>query len=464
MLHRILLVNFSLVGFILFCMADLLYGQTNSHSSSSTAPHYADVPPEVTGLSNEATLEDLIDFALRNQGRVQQALIDEEIGEREIASALSGWFPQITALGSYNHNFIIPTTAFGEEVIEMGQPHNSAVTLQAEQQILNPGLLQAAKAARYIREQNKLNTEQSKINMIVEVSKAYYDILTSHEQVNIVRENITRIQKQLDDATARYESGIVDQTDHKRARISLSNARADQRRLEEVLKYKYAFLKELIGLQSDQEINLAFDIERMEKEIVMDTTDRLITENRVEFRQLQNIKRLQEINTQYHRWTFLPSLSASYNYAWDFRNQRFQGLYNTHHPRSAFGLHLQFPIFQGTRRSQEIRKSRLLEDRLDWDLVQLRNRIISEYQLAMATYRANLTDWNTASENVSLSKEVYEIIQLQYQEGIKTYLDLMMAETDLRTSQINYLNALFAVLSGKLDTYKALGIINPERN
>src|SRR5690606_10732884 len=132
--------------------------------------------------------------------------------------------------------------------------------------------------------------------------------------------------------------------------------------------------------------------------------------------------------------------------------------------RSAFGLHLQFPIFQGTRRSQEIRKSRLLEDRLDWDLVQLRNRINSEYQLAMATYRANLTDWNTASENVSLSKEVYEIIQLQYQEGIKTYLDLMMAETDLRTSQINYLNALFAVLSGKLDTYKALGIINPERN
>lgn len=442
-----LIITGTLIAIVFSIFLNRLYGQVADQ-------------PTARDLPAQATLDDLIQFALDHQARVQQALIDEEIGEREIASALSGWFPQLSAIGSYNRHFIIPKNALGDQVIEMGQPHTSALTLQAEQQILNPGLLQASKAARYIREQNTWNTQEAKINTVVEVSKAYYDILTTHEQVNIVRENIVRIEKQLDDAKARYESGIVDKTDFKRAQISLSNTRSDQRRLEEVLAYKYIFLKELIGLNSSDDIRLSFNIESMENEILMDTTARPIYSDRVEFQQLDARKQLQKINTQYQRWTFLPTFSASYQYALDFSHHQFAGLYGNHYPRSVFGLHLNLPIFQGTRRLQEIRRSRLMEERLDWDRIQLQHRIDSEYQLALATYRANLTDWKTTRDNVALSKEVYDIIQLQYQEGIRTYLDLMMAETELRTSQINYLNALFAVLSGKLDTYKALGRIH----
>src|SRR5690606_11081168 len=103
-----------------------------------------------TDLPQDARLQDLIDFALDNRATVQQALLDEEIGEREIASALSGWYPQINATGTYNYNIKIPTTVIGDQVIVMGQNHASAVVLQADQQLLNPGLMQAAKAAKYI--------------------------------------------------------------------------------------------------------------------------------------------------------------------------------------------------------------------------------------------------------------------------------------------------------------------------
>src|SRR5690606_15938507 len=114
-------------------------------------------------LPEHARLQDLIDFALDNRATIQQAILDEEIGEREIASALSGWYPQISATGTYNYNVKIPTTVIGDQVIAMGQKHSSAVVLQADQQLLNPGLMQASKAARYIRQQNALNTETSTI-------------------------------------------------------------------------------------------------------------------------------------------------------------------------------------------------------------------------------------------------------------------------------------------------------------
>jgi outer membrane protein TolC len=36
---------------------------------------------------------------------------------------------------------------------------------------------------------------------------------------------------------------------------------------------------------------------------------------------------------------------------------------------------------------------------------------------------------------------------------------VVIAETDLRSAQLNYLNALYNVLAGKLDVQKALGTI-----
>ncbi|MFB2118676.1 TolC family protein [Parapedobacter sp. 2B3] len=414
-------------------------------------------------LPERARLQDLIDFALDNRAMVQQAVLDEEIGEREIASALSGWYPQINATGTYNYNVKIPTTVIGDQVIAMGQNHASAVVLQADQQLLNPGLMQAAKAARYIRQRNALNTENSTINTVVEVSKGYYDILTSEEQLNIIRENLGRIERQLADAKVRYETGIVDKIDYKRAEITLANTKAEQKRVAEMLNYKYAYLKELIGLEAAQPLSLSFEDTAMEREILLDTTQTVDLENRVEFRQLQTLKQLQQVNTQYNKWTFLPNLSAFYNYAWDFRDNRFADLYNPAFPRSVFGLTLNVPIFQGTKRLQEIRKSKLQETRIDWDIFNLKNRINTQYEMAMATYKANLNDWTTAQYNMALAEEVYNTLKLQYDEGIKTYLDLMTAETDLRTAQINYLNSLFAVLSGKLEVQRALGSVLDEQ-
>lgn len=414
---------------------------------------------ETGELPRGASLQECIDFALQHRGTVQQALIDEEVGERDIAVALSGWYPQLNANAQYNNNIIIPTAVIGDQIIRMGQNHTAALAFQADQQILNPQLIQASKAAKHIRQRNAQNTESTLINTIVEVSKGYYDILTTEEQLKIIDENIGRLNKQLSDARARYEAGLADPTDYKRAQISLSNAQADKKRSEEVRKYKYAYLKELIGLDASDELHLSFDNAAMESEILLDTTTQLQYNNRIEYRQLETARQLQALNTQYHKWTFLPNVSAFYNYALDYRNNSFGDLLGTDYPRSVFGLTLSVPIFQGTRRTQEIRRSRLQEERLNWDAVNLRNRIHSEYELAMAIYTAGLADLRAAEANVVLSEEVYNTIKLQYDEGIKTYLDLMTAETDLRTTQLNYLGTLYAVLSGKLDVQRALGTI-----
>ncbi len=408
-------------------------------------------------LPANATLQQLIDYALRNQIAVKQAQLDETIGEKDIDISLSGWYPQLGLKGSYNYNVIVPLANIGGNNIKMGQNNASALTLQADQQILNPELMQAKKAAELVRLGNKQNTENKKITAVVEVSKAYYDILTSEEQIKIVRENIARLQKQLKDAKSQYDVGLVDKTDYKRAQIALANSNADEKRTVELRKYKYEYLKQLLALDKSKNLTLSFDNSNMESEILLDTTAGINVSNRIEFQQLETSKKIQQLSTQYYKWTYLPSVSAFYNYAFNYRNDKFSKLYSDNFPGSVAGLNVSFSIFDGFKRKKQINKSRLQEERIDWDIKNLENSINTEYSLARATYNANLNDWKTAKENVELSKEVYETIKLQYDEGIKTYLDLMTAETDLKTTQLNYLNSLYAQLSSKLDVQKAVG-------
>ncbi len=55
-------------------------------------------------LLRDAGLEQLTQYALRHKPGVKQSYIDQEVGERDIKSALSGWLPQVNGDASFNHN------------------------------------------------------------------------------------------------------------------------------------------------------------------------------------------------------------------------------------------------------------------------------------------------------------------------------------------------------------------------
>ena len=166
----------------------------------------------------------------------------------------------------------------------------------------------------------------------------------------------------------------------------------------------------------------------------------------------------------YYKWGFLPSVSAVGSYSWNYLSNSFSTLYNQSFPNAYAGLTLDLPIFQGTKRLQNLSKARLQVDRTDLDIDNSANTINTEYVQALAGYKSNYISWQLLKENVSLAKDVYKVVSLQYREGIKTYLDVIVAQSDLRTAELNYYNALFQVLSSKIDLEKALGTLNVPQN
>jgi outer membrane protein TolC len=123
------------------------------------------------------------------------------------------------------------------------------------------------------------------------------------------------------------------------------------------------------------------------------------------------------------------------------------------------GLTLSLPVFTGLARIHNLRRSSLQEQMLSWSEVNLKSVIYSEYATALSNYRSNIYNMRQMKDNVDLAKRVYFVVDLQYKQGIVPYLNVITAETNLRTSALTYLNALFQVLSSKIDWQKAMGEI-----
>lgn len=428
-------------------------------SLALSLPGLAQIPAN-DSLLPEATLENVIQYALRHQPAIQQALVNEQITEYNIKSRLADWYPQINFGYTFQHNFQLPVTVFQGNNVRIGVENISALQLTASQNIFNRDVLLASRTARDVRQLAKQNTSGSKIDVTVNVMKAFYDVLTTIQQIKASAEDTVRLARSLRDAFNQYRAGVADRTDYKRATIALNNSRALLNSNQEALKARLEYLKSLMGYPVSGALDIQYDSLRMESDIAIDTSAGIDYNRRIEFRLLSTQRRLQEADLKYNKWSYLPNVSASGAYNLNFQNNEFAKLYNTNFPNSFAGLSVAWPIFQGGKRKYDIAAAKWQLRNTDWSMEQLKNNINAEYAQANAAYRSNLINYNAIKENLQLAQEVYDVIQLQYRSGIKTYLEVITSETDLRTARINYFNALNQVLASKVDVQRALGLIN----
>jgi outer membrane protein len=435
---------FRMVLFVLFTPLLSLAQQTNPSDS----------------VLDSAPLARVIEYALVHQPAVQQAMLDDKITRQAIKGKLADWYPQITFNYNYQHFIDRQTIVINEQPIKTGVTNTSYVQFIATQNIFNRDVVLASSTVSKVKLQAEQNISRSKIDVVVNVTKAFYDVLATSQQIKVNEESIVRLQRSLKDALSRYNSGVADKTDYKRATILLGNAQASLKTSQELLKYKHEYLKTLMGYPTSSDLPIQYDTLQMENEIVIDTIGTINYSANIEYQILNTQKELQEANLKYSKWAFIPSLTAVGNYNLNYQNNAFRELFDKRFPYSYVGVTLSVPIFQGGKRMAKIREQKFASERLDISTNNLEHNLSTEYTRALALYKSNLENYQIQKENAVFAKEVYDIIQLQYRNGVRSYLDVTVAESDLRTTRINYFNALYSVLASKMDVLRVRGEIN----
>ena len=416
-------------------------------------------------------LDECVVYGLQHKPAAMQSLIDVAIAKKTNAISLSAWLPQVNLGANYLHYYNLPTSFSLNSLnpngpLLIGHPgviNSLTPQVYVTQTIFNPDVLYAAKSAHLYVLQAKQSNDSTKINVVATVSKSFYNLLLTLEQMNVLKEDTARLGKNLRDTYHQYVGGIVDKTDYKEAAITLNNSKAQLKQAKENVRPLYATLKQAMGYPTDKEFNVSFDTLQMMKEIAFDTTQQLQFENRIEFQQLETLKKLQIQNIKYYQSQFLPTLTASFYYNYQYENNKSSDLFIQAYPYSYVAATLTFPLFTGLRRVSSIQKSKLQELRLEWAQASLKSTIYTQYTTALANYKGNLYDLTISRDNVAMAKDVYNVVSLQYKQGIVAYLNVITAESNLITSQINYINALFQLLSSKVDLEKAMGNISSKQ-
>lgn|GEM_PF-32531 len=469
---------------------------------------------DTLGKKPYLTLEQCVDYALSHQPRLQSTLINQSITRETNAINLAAWKPQVNVTGNAIHyiqqsgnSVVTGTTGTTGTTVNTGNTGNtngsgnttgtgntgstgntgttgttgtgssSSVStgvssrtgasytntfvpqLTASQAVYSPTLAYIAKSAPLYVKQSKQVTDSSRINVVTSVTKTFYNLLLTLEQINVLKEDTARLGKNVRDTYHQYKGGIVDETDWDQAVISLNNSTAQLKQADENVNPQYAALKQVMGYPTDHDFNVSFDTLQMIKHIGIDTTEQLNFEKRIEYQMLQTDKSLQHQLIHYYQSAWLPTVSAFFSYNYQFENSNLSSLLSKGNPNSLVGLSFSIPIFTGFARVHGVQRAKLQDQLIDRNFDDLRLQIYTEYKSALANYKGNLFNLGQLQKNVNLAKRVYFVVSLQYRQGIVPYLNVITAESNLITSEINYLNALFQVLSNKVDLQKAMGDI-----
>ena len=447
----------NIIFFLLFIKSTLL----------SIAPAYSQSGQGAAPAGGYLTLQQCIDYAMAHQPLLNQAQINVQIARTSNAINLSGWLPQVNASGSLTHYFQLPTAFEPNSANPGGQPIQVRTGIQniatpqinATQTIFNPGLLYAAKTAPLYIEQAHQEMDSTKIYLVAQVSKSFYSLLLTLEQIEVLKADTVELNRSVTDAYHQYVGGIVDETDYEEATITLNNTLIQLKQANENVVPQYATLKQLMGYPPDKQFNISYDTSKMIRDINIDTTDQLEYDKRIELQQLITQKKLQKQLIDYYGMSFLPTISGFYNYTHEFESNDFSNMFAASYPYSSIGLSFSMPLFTGFARLENVHKAKLQEQILDWSESNLKSQIYTEYATALANYKSNLYSFHVMSDNVNMARRVYFVVELQYKQGIVAYLNVITAQSNLITSETGYINALFQTLSSKIDLEKAMGKI-----
>ncbi len=295
--------------------------------------------------------------------------------------------------------------------------------------------------------------------MKTEVSQAFYRTLQAVEQTRLAVADTQRLARSLRDARLFFEEGLRDKVDYKRATIALNNARRNVANFALAAAARRLELKASMGFPAADSLALVYDQEVLAQEVREDVALELVPRRRVEFRRLQVEASIQEQFTDYYAKAWRPTVSVGLEGNVNWFSQEIARLYGRGFPNALGLLNVDLPLYQGGRRLRQREQSRVLQQQLVYSLLAQRDDIVAGFGVSRTNYEQALNSYLVAVENLALAQEIYEVVDLQYREGLSGYLEVVIAENDLQAARFAIIDNLIAAAIARVEVRRAAGVL-----
>ena len=438
--------------------------------------------------TNEFTVQQAVDYALKNAVQVRNALIDLKIQQqtnREITASafpqISGTvstnyfpnvavqsFPNFIAAGTYgvlekegvkdgNGNAILSPNDFGLIQAQFGTKYTANAGLDISQLLFDGQVfvgLQARKAAlQFYAKQAEVTQQMIKIN----VEKIYYQLVVGRQQLTSVNANISRFTKLLNDTKEIYKQGFAEKLDVDKVSVQLNNLLTEKIKTQNQLDAGNAGLKFLMSMPQKEILLLTDSLsEDKLKENILDKDYNYA--DRKEYQLLQLGKKLNEYNVKRYKLSYLPTLAAFGNYYKNAQRNKFNFFNNgTWFTSSLAGVKLSVPIFDGFAKAARVSKAKLELEKTNNNLEQFKSSIDNDVEQATLKITSSILTMDAQKQNMQLAEKVYNTTKIKYDQGLGSNQEIYTSQSELKVAQNNYYSALYDAIIAKIDYLAAIG-------
>jgi outer membrane protein len=437
----------------------------------------------------EFSVQQCIDYGLKNNVQVKNALLDYNIQEQTNKNVTAAAYPQISASAATTYypnvsvqtfpNFIAAATYgvleqegvkdgsgnpikspgdFGFIHAAFGTKWNGNAGVSLSQILFDGEVFVGLQARQTVLDYSQKNIEVAQENIKANIYKVYFQLVASKTQIDQLDANIARTQKSLHDANEMFKNGFAEKIDVDRFSVQLANLQTQKMQVENTINNGYLGLKLLIGMHLQDTLVLSDKItEDRIKQGLLNEGQYNYTD-RKDFQFLQIGKKLYEYDVKRYKLSKLPTASLSANYSKVAMRDQFN-LFNKGDwfTSSYVGLNIHIPIFSGFSNNANIEKAQLQLKQTENQIENLKISIDKDVAEATNNYHNAVATLDNQRKNMDLAEQVYNQAKKKYETGTGSNLEITNAQTDLTIAQNNYVDAMYEAIIAYVDYVKAVG-------
>ncbi len=409
------------------------------------------------------SLAEAEEYAVKYNLTVKNTRKDLEHAEQQIKQYLSTGLPQVNSNLNYQDNLVLRTTLMPDFIhgdfehkipVQFGNQHTADFGVTVSQMVFNGPFIVGLEATKILRELNQQNVKKSETDIREMVAQTYYLILVGKQTEQIIEENYQNMKKTLDDTRKMYEAGFTEDISVDQLQVSVTSLENAVKSARRQVIASERLLKFQMGLSLDARIELTDSlgqlISRINVPSIMVKPFRV--DSQIEYKVASTREHLAAINLKKEKYTYMPSLNASYSNMWSAYSNTFSffNMNEQWYHSSFIGVTLAIPIF-----SSGFRKSNVGMRRIELEKASITKDLLTEnLKLQYAQARDNLvTAWENfmaEKKNVALAKKVVDKTSIKVSAGTASSLDLTQVNNQYLQTESRYFTAMIELLKAKI--------------
>lgn len=415
------------------------------------------------------TLDDCISYAMQNNITLQKTRLQQQSAAEDVKAQKGALLPTINASTNQSIGYR-PWQDNGVATVTNGQVnskvdksyYNGSYNLNASWTVWNGGRNRNnVRLSELTAQQSELNVAEQANSIEERICQLFVQCLYLNEAISVSRSTLETSKKNEERGREMVEVGLLAQADL--AQLTAQRANDEYSIVEaesQLANYKLQ-LRQLLQLTQDADFDIAVDAPLPWRETGVGLNEQALSDipalqtvyeqaltSRPEIENARLGIESSKLNIAIAKAGWLPTLSLTSGVSTSTNSLSNNGWGNQMktNVNMSGGLSLSIPIFDGKQTKTNVAKARIQQQQAVLDLQDQQQQLYQTIEGYWLDATTNQQKFRAASTSVASSQASFDLLQEQFNVGLKNIVELMNGKDNLLQAQQNQLQAKYLTL------------------